>query len=953
MSKVAKKQLENVLKMQTEQLRNTNAESGLLAEKGLLETIANNLPDTALFRLVRTLDTEKFYMEYVSANWKEITGLTPESVVEDIKPLFNVTIEEDVKYLWDAIDLSMNNLNSNFRIDVRINKNGATCWLVIAAYPYKNENTIIWDGIIRDLTSRKNIEEELAIHRNNLELLVQERTNDITTANEELATANEELAATNEELCKYKTKLESMVEQRTQELHVSMERLETISNNIPDSVLYCFEMDVETKQMRFTYLGANWEKISGTSVKDALANISVVLSALHPDDRQSVLDKYFETARTMEKYHHEVRFIAHGKTGWFRILATPKREGNLTIWDGIFIVITQEKQMEIELKAEKERLETISNDLTDTVLYRIVRDLDSGKTWMDYVNANWETIMGITPQQVAESMKPFEDAIHPKDEQFFHNSIYNSMVNLEDIKMEVRFKKNGKTIWLAITSNPNKVGNTIVWNGTMKDITSRKNIEYELAAYREDLEQTVQERTNELTAANEELAAINEELYRYKTKLEDMVEHRTSELRTNKEYLLALSRRQNVLISVLQIIQTEENIDDTIDLSIAEIGKYFNVSRVSIIEKNDDEATMNCNYSWCNADVAPIKHHLQNIPIEYVQRQFACIQKRGMFCTSDVRAYEFETTRFLEKYDIKSFISMPLTINGTHYGLISLDECAYNREWERDDINLIKSLSHIISTATRRHRVEKDLVIAMEKAEESNKLKSAFLANMSHEIRTPLNGIIGFSNFINTNDISPKERAKYVNIIKNSSQQLSTIIDDIIDISKIDTNQLSIIPIPTELNKLLVELWDFYTAATLLMDNKQNLELVFDSEFKTQPTILIDQVRLRQILYNLVGNAIKYTDKGYVHFGYRISMPDMLEFSVHDSGVGIPADQLGFIFDRFRKVEMSNDRQYGGTGLGLTISRHLVQMMGGEIWVESTEGEGSSFYFTVPYVPVV
>jgi len=249
----------------------------------------------------------------------------------------------------------------------------------------------------------------------------------------------------------------------------------------------------------------------------------------------------------------------------------------------------------------------------------------------------------------------------------------------------------------------------------------------------------------------------------------------------------------------------------------------------------------------------------------------------------------------------------------------------------------------------------KELVHAKEKAEESDKLKSAFLANMSHEIRTPLNGIVGFLQFINSDDLSTTRRQEYINIINNNTTQLLRIINDIVDISKIEAQQMTITPVPVNINELMNELWVFFIAY-LQANNKGHVKLVLDDNEMIVPSIIyIDSVRLRQVLNNLINNAVKFTDKGYIRFGYRKSSPDVLEFVVEDSGIGLHQDQLEIIFERFRQadVDKSLQRVYGGTGLGLTISRSLVQLEGGKIWVESAEGLGSSFYFTIPYIPVL
>jgi signal transduction histidine kinase len=269
-------------------------------------------------------------------------------------------------------------------------------------------------------------------------------------------------------------------------------------------------------------------------------------------------------------------------------------------------------------------------------------------------------------------------------------------------------------------------------------------------------------------------------------------------------------------------------------------------------------------------------------------------------------------------------------------------------EWVDGHVAILE----LATDVTERKMAEIELVRAREKAEESDILKSAFLANMSHEIRTPINGITGFVQFLNDEKLPPHRRQEYINIINSSSAQLVKLIDDIIDVAKIEARQMNINPIPVNINNLMTELHLFFETF-MKSCNKGHISLVLDeSKFIDNCIAFVDATRLRQLITNLITNAIKYTDKGYIHFGYRQSSPDKLEFVVEDSGIGLKPDQHEIIFERFRQAEHPDNRQQGGTGLGLSISRSLVQLMGGQLWVESVEGEGSSFFFTITYLPV-
>jgi PAS domain S-box-containing protein len=254
----------------------------------------------------------------------------------------------------------------------------------------------------------------------------------------------------------------------------------------------------------------------------------------------------------------------------------------------------------------------------------------------------------------------------------------------------------------------------------------------------------------------------------------------------------------------------------------------------------------------------------------------------------------------------------------------------------------------IVRDITPHKLLEEKLIKAKNKAEESDRLKSAFLANTSHEIRTPMNAIMGFSRLLQSENLESAKRIDYTNNIIEKGEQLLQIINDIIDVSKIEANQLNINKSRFSLNSLMDEIYNEY-----FEDNKENQKVVFflEKEAKNSNFICMDQNRLKQILHNLLSNAFKYTDEGKIEFGYKLQDKDTILFFVKDSGIGIDKEKQPFIFDSFRKSDTSSTRLYGGTGLGLSISKALVELMGGEIWVESNLNKGAAFYFTLPYEP--
>jgi signal transduction histidine kinase len=244
---------------------------------------------------------------------------------------------------------------------------------------------------------------------------------------------------------------------------------------------------------------------------------------------------------------------------------------------------------------------------------------------------------------------------------------------------------------------------------------------------------------------------------------------------------------------------------------------------------------------------------------------------------------------------------------------------------------------------------KKELFKAKKKAEESDQLKSAFLANMSHEIRTPMNAVLGFTELLKNPAISEDRKAEFLQILQSKSHQLLRLIDDIVDISKIETNNMKICREPVNLNLLVGELEKTYVRILQRNGKGGGLTLRFVKAFTDDESwIMADDTRLKQVISNLVDNALKFTGKGEITVSYILNESKKLQFLVKDTGIGIPADKLPVIFDRFRQV----DHQKGGTGLGLSIVKSLVEMCGGEIWVKSELNIGSRFYFTLPYVAV-
>ena len=244
----------------------------------------------------------------------------------------------------------------------------------------------------------------------------------------------------------------------------------------------------------------------------------------------------------------------------------------------------------------------------------------------------------------------------------------------------------------------------------------------------------------------------------------------------------------------------------------------------------------------------------------------------------------------------------------------------------------------------------KELKKAKLKAEESDQLKSEFFANMSHEIRTPMNAILGFSNLLLENNLSKQNKNKFVRFIIENGKSLLNLIDDIIDISRIQAEKPKISLTQCNINDLLNGLYLYYTD-TAIRNNKSDVKIKLSlpsSKDNGYEYMLTDPYRLKQILANLINNAIKFTYEGIIEFGYQKKNGNIIEFFVRDTGIGIANDNLHFVFKRSSQVNEYYNDGSNGSGLGLSISKQLIELLGGSIWVDSEEGTGSTFYFTLP-----
>jgi signal transduction histidine kinase len=272
-----------------------------------------------------------------------------------------------------------------------------------------------------------------------------------------------------------------------------------------------------------------------------------------------------------------------------------------------------------------------------------------------------------------------------------------------------------------------------------------------------------------------------------------------------------------------------------------------------------------------------------------------------------------------------------------------------NEEYLRLNQVYIVVNEELTESLERIQRINSDLQISKNRAEESDRLKTAFLHNISHEIRTPLNAIVGFSSILSNPDLSVDKKKEFIDIISVSNDQLLSIITGIIALATLEAGQEQITEMETDINLILLNVYEQFLTSRISAEVTFSYHPALPDELAL---VYTDPVKLMQILVNLVGNALKFTHKGKVRFGYKL-IRNRLKFFVEDTGIGIPVEMHEHIFERFRQVDNSATRKYGGTGLGLALSKGYVELLGGSLKLTSQSGKGSLFGFSLPYIPVI
>jgi len=784
----------------------------------------------------------------------------------------------------------------------------------------------------------------------------------------------------------------------------------TMINNLPGFIYRC----ANDPNWTMIYISEGCQQITGYTPDDLIDNKTLAFNdIIHPDYQQHLWETWqillekrgvFEEEYSIINASGEIRWVWERGRGVFSSI------GELLFLEGFITDITERRKAQENLKESEARYRKIFENIQD-VFYQVdSRGLisDISPSIFKYSGYTREELIG----------KPVEEVYYaPKDRQKLLEELQrNGEVADYDVRLKTK-EGQKKWASLNVHLVFNATGSPAGMEGSLRDVSQRKLAEEDLKRSEEKLRTFFEESPIGIeiydangiqVAANKssyymfgiqnnsssgfnlfEGTSLNEELkskllkgdpvhYEHSfdfDRVRELNQYQTSRIgKAEMAYLITPFKSDGSSTIQGYILQVQDITERKHSEQLHKV--LYNISNAVAITTDLEELVgkiqveLGTLVDTANFYVALYDEHTELLSTPFYKDEVD--EMASWPAEKSITGYVIKTGKSLlgttekiqqlcDEGEIKIvgipaviWLGVPLFMEGKAAGALAVQSYTDPNAYSQKDAEILEFVSHQISLSIQRKKAEQDLVEALEKAQESDLLKSAFLANMSHEIRTPMNAILGFTELLGQNEHSVEEQEHFTGIIRNAGKKLMRLIDDIIDISKLEARQITISPSSCDVVKLLITTVESYHAMDLLKKKPGvHLQLVIPPATSI-PGIETDPYRLQQILDNLVTNAIKFTDQGSIEIGITPMASEnikFLEFYVKDTGKGIPAEKLNIIFERFRQVEGDSYRQ--GAGLGLSISKALIELLGGELWVVSEFGKGTTFYFTIPFRPVL
>jgi len=677
----------------------------------------------------------------------------------------------------------------------------------------------------------------------------------------------------------------------------------------------------------------------------------------YPDDIDKDVNQFTDLlAGKISGYNMEKRYFhKNGGLIWANLFVTTLSDDNGMPGEIIGMVedITDKKRAETKLRNSEERFKVLFDyapdayfltDLKGSIIdgnFAAVKLMGYNKN--ELVGKNFFKLKLISPYQFLKAAG------------LITKNVLGQATGPDEFVLN---QKNGSQVTVEISTYPVKIQDQSIVLGIARDITERKSSEKEIAMLAHSLK-SINECVS-ITDPDNKIIFVNESFLKtYGYEINELLGKNISVVRSQANEQMKVDE---ILPATIQgawqgelLNRRKDGSEFPIYLSTTIIkdkdGKPLGLIGVAkdISERKERLETLRKLSSAIEQTVDSIMITDRKGTIEYVNHAF---ETQTGYSSDDALGktprilksgtYDHEFYERLWKTILTGKVFKEEIVNKNKNGDLYDEEKTISPIFDKN-----KYITHFVATGvniTARKIAEKELIEAKNKAEESDRLKSAFLANMSHEVRTPLNSIIGFSELLADPDFDGDDKDEFIQHIIASGNNLLTIISDIMDISKLESGEITIRKSQVNARRYIENTIDKFSIQT----EGTNLELrLIVPENSEETLIFADTERLNQIFNNLISNAFKFTTKGRIEIGYQ-QKDKMVEFFVRDSGIGIPAEYHTKIFDRFRQVDNSNSRKFGGNGLGLAISKNLVELMGGKIRLESEPGVGSVFYFTVP-----